>query len=139
VQLVASPCAQVCNLCPFPARTSAECLLSVDTMLSRLEMGPQRIQSISHLNGHYPVSRDYCAFPQLYALQSSAHGEVISSAITRHQLRYLYGVLLKMVRTQPPTETPWTWMDNQSTQSTWDMERFNILSHLRCAVCAALF
>jgi hypothetical protein len=38
-------------------------------------MDPKRVQIISHLNGYYPVLRDYCAFPQLYASQSVAHGD----------------------------------------------------------------
>jgi hypothetical protein len=43
-------------------------------MLSGLEIDPKRVQK-AHLNGYYPVSRGYCAFPQLYALQSFAHRE----------------------------------------------------------------
>jgi hypothetical protein len=32
-------------------------------MLSRLRMYPQRVLIISHLDGYYPVSGNYCAFP----------------------------------------------------------------------------
>jgi hypothetical protein len=56
-----SPCAKVCNLCPL-RRHRAAYLLSKDTMFSRLETDPKRVQNTSHLDGYYPVPRYYCAF-----------------------------------------------------------------------------
>jgi hypothetical protein len=47
----------------FLRRHIATRLLPKGTMLSRLRMYPQRVLILSHLDGYYPVSGSYCAFP----------------------------------------------------------------------------
>jgi hypothetical protein len=52
-------------------------LLSKGTISSRLGIYPKRVQRISHLDGYYPASRNYCALPSLCALQDLVHVEEV--------------------------------------------------------------
>jgi hypothetical protein len=58
-----SPSAKLCDLCPLPAKAHSYTLATERHNVSRLGMNPKRVMNISHLDGYYPVSGNYGAFP----------------------------------------------------------------------------
>jgi hypothetical protein len=109
----------------FLRRHIATCLLSRDTIFSKLGMYPKRVQNISYLDRYYPVSQDYCVFLSVTKLytRGGANPEWphISRTSNNHQPGTLASTAWRKVTGQSTTQILDTYCFLRQLCDTWPL------------------